>query len=184
MRGFAPRLMLEAPEPMRQSGASIPHSNPGDLSDGARARLRGVEQGTSRHARLLDHQNPRDDAWRDRRRHRHHDLARRDHRPPGTQRLSDRNRDLRRRCWSPWFGAQIRARRFNPWLYWATIVASTTCGTTLADFADRSLGIGYPGGSLLLLACVLLSLFAWYRTLGTVDVNTIVTPKAKRRSTG
>ena len=75
--------------------------------------------------------------------------------------------------------AQIRARRFNPWLYWATIVASTTCGTTLADFADRSLGIGYPGGSLLLLACVLLSLFAWYRTLGTVDVNRIVSPKAE-----
>jgi uncharacterized membrane-anchored protein len=75
--------------------------------------------------------------------------------------------------------AQIRARRFNPWLYWATIVASTTCGTTLADFADRSLGIGYPGGSLLLLACVLLSLFAWYKVLGTVDVNTIVTSKAE-----
>ena len=75
--------------------------------------------------------------------------------------------------------AQIRARGFNPWLYWATIVASTTCGTTLADFADRSLGIGYPGGSLLLLACVLLSLFAWHRTLGTVDVNTISTPKAE-----
>ena len=74
---------------------------------------------------------------------------------------------------------QIRARRFNPWLYWATIVASTTCGTTLADFCTRSLGIGYPGGSLLLLACVLLSLFAWYRTLGTVDVNTIATPKAE-----
>ena len=72
--------------------------------------------------------------------------------------------------------AQIRARQFNPWLYWATIVASTTCGTTLADFADRSLGIGYPGGSLLLLACVLGSLFAWYRTLGTVDVNTVTTP--------
>src|SRR5438309_3534578 len=75
--------------------------------------------------------------------------------------------------------AQIRARGFNPWLYWATIVASTTCGTTLADFADRSLGIGYPGGSLLLLACVLLSLFAWYRTLGTIDVNTIISPKAE-----
>ena len=74
---------------------------------------------------------------------------------------------------------QIRARRFNPWLYWATIVASTTCGTTLADFADRSLGIGYPGGSLLLFACVLASLFAWHRTLGTVDVNTIVTPRAE-----
>jgi len=74
---------------------------------------------------------------------------------------------------------QIRERRFNPWLYWATIVASTTCGTTLADFADRSLGVGYPGGSILLLACVLLSLFAWYRSLGTVDVNTIITPKAE-----
>jgi uncharacterized membrane-anchored protein len=74
---------------------------------------------------------------------------------------------------------QVRARRFNPWLYWATIVASTTCGTTLADFCDRSLGIGYPGGSLLLLACVLLSLFAWHRTLGTVDVNTITTTKAE-----
>src|SRR3954468_15793512 len=75
--------------------------------------------------------------------------------------------------------AQIRARKFNPWLYWATIVASTTCGTTLADFADRSLGIGYPGGSLLLLACVLLLLFAWYRTLGSVNVNTVTTPKAE-----
>ena len=74
---------------------------------------------------------------------------------------------------------QIRARRFNPWLYWATIVASTTCGTTLADFCDRSLGIGYPGGSLLLLACVLFSLFAWHRSLGTVNVNTINTPKAE-----
>ena len=74
---------------------------------------------------------------------------------------------------------QIRARRFNPWLYWATIIASTTCGTTLADFCDRSLGIGYPGGSLLLLACVLLALFAWHRTLGTVDVNAITTGKAE-----
>ena len=71
---------------------------------------------------------------------------------------------------------QIRARRFNPWLYWATIVASTTCGTTLADFADRSLGIGYSGGSLLLLACLLLLLFAWHRALGTVDVNTVSEP--------
>ncbi|HET7577628.1 MAG TPA: hypothetical protein VFK19_13850 [Sphingomicrobium sp.] len=73
--------------------------------------------------------------------------------------------------------AQIRASRFNPWLYWATIVASTTCGTTLADFADRSLGIGYPGGSLLLLACVLLSLFTWYKALGSVDVNTVTEPR-------
>jgi len=73
--------------------------------------------------------------------------------------------------------AQIKARTFNAWLYWATIVASTTCGTTLADFADRSLGIGYPGGSLLLLSCVLLSLFAWHRALGTVDVNTVTEPR-------
>lgn len=75
-------------------------------------------------------------------------------------------------CW-----LEIRATRFNRWLYWATIVASTTAGTTLADFATRSLGIGYPGGSLLLLACVLLSLLAWWRTLGSVSVNTIVGPR-------
>ena len=73
--------------------------------------------------------------------------------------------------------AQIRAHRFNPWLYWATIIASTTAGTTLADFATRSLGIGYPGGSLLLFACVLLSLLAWYRTLGTVSVNSVISPR-------
>ena len=73
--------------------------------------------------------------------------------------------------------AQIRAQRFNRWLYWATIVGSTTCGTTLADFADRSLGIGYPGGSLLLLGCVLLSLFVWWRALGTVDVNLVSGPR-------
>jgi uncharacterized membrane-anchored protein len=72
---------------------------------------------------------------------------------------------------------QVKAKAFNPWLYWATIVASTTCGTTLADFADRSLGIGYPGGSLLLFACVLLSLFAWHQTLGSVDVNTVSGPR-------
>lgn len=73
--------------------------------------------------------------------------------------------------------AQIRAERFNPWLFWATIVASTTLGTTLADFADRSLGIGYPGGSLLLLACVLASLFTWHQTLGTVNVNSITSAR-------
>jgi uncharacterized membrane-anchored protein len=73
--------------------------------------------------------------------------------------------------------AQIRAKRFNAWLYWTTIVASTTCGTTLADFADRALGVGYPGGSLLLLASVLLSLFAWHRTLGHVDVNRVTSPR-------
>jgi uncharacterized membrane-anchored protein len=73
--------------------------------------------------------------------------------------------------------AQVRARRFRPWLYWATIVASTTCGTTLADFADRSLGVGYVGGSLLLFACVGASLFAWHRALGSVDVNSVATPR-------
>ena len=74
---------------------------------------------------------------------------------------------------------QIKAKGFNPWLYWATIAASTTAGTTLADFADRSLGIGYPGGSLLLLACVLTSLFFWYRSLGTIDVQTVSSPRAE-----
>lgn len=73
--------------------------------------------------------------------------------------------------------AQIRTRRFNPWLYWATIIASTTAGTTLADFCTRSLGIGYPGGSLLLLACVLGSLLAWHRATGSVSVNSIVTAR-------
>src|SRR5947199_10173326 len=73
--------------------------------------------------------------------------------------------------------AQIRARRFNPWLYWATIVASTTTGTALADFCTRSLGIGYPGGSLLLLGCVLVTLFAWHRTLGSISVATVTGPR-------
>ncbi len=74
---------------------------------------------------------------------------------------------------------QIAAKKFHPFLYWATIIASTTCGTTLADFADRSLGIGYTGGSSVLLACVLLSLLAWRLTLGTVSVDTVRTPKAE-----
>jgi uncharacterized membrane-anchored protein len=74
---------------------------------------------------------------------------------------------------------QIGAKSFHPFLYWATIVGSTTAGTTMADFADRSLGIGYTGGSLLLLACVLASLGAWYWAAGTVSVNTITTPKAE-----
>jgi uncharacterized membrane-anchored protein len=73
--------------------------------------------------------------------------------------------------------AQIRASRFNPWLYWATIVASTTAGTTLADFATRSIGLGYPGGSLLLLACVLASLLAWYKATGTISVDSVVSPR-------
>ena len=75
--------------------------------------------------------------------------------------------------------AQIRARRFHPYLYWATIVASTTVGTTLADFADRSLGIGYTGGSSVLLGLLLVSLFAWYRTLGSVAVETVGDPRSE-----
>ena len=74
-------------------------------------------------------------------------------------------------------GAQVRSKTFNPWLYWTTIVASTTAGTTLADFCTRSLGIGYPGGTLLLLACVLASLFIWYRATGSISVNSIVSPR-------
>ena len=57
---------------------------------------------------------------------------------------------------------QIAAKKFHPWLYWATIVASTTAGTTMADFADRSLGIGYAGGSTLLFVCLIATLGAWY----------------------
>lgn len=74
---------------------------------------------------------------------------------------------------------QIRARRFHAWLYWATIIASTTAGTTLADFATRSLGIGYPGGSLLLLTLVVGSLFAWHRTLGTISAASVHTREAE-----
>lgn len=74
---------------------------------------------------------------------------------------------------------QIRARGFEPWLYWATIIASTTAGTTMADFATRSMGIGYPGGSILLLACVLASLFVWYRALGSISVDSVRTAKAE-----
>jgi uncharacterized membrane-anchored protein len=74
---------------------------------------------------------------------------------------------------------QIFAKRFHPALYWATIVASTTFGTTLADFADRSLGIGYTGGSLLLLCCLLTTLGLWHWSEGTVSVNTVSTPKVE-----
>src|ERR1700751_629059 len=75
--------------------------------------------------------------------------------------------------------AQIFAKRFHAVLYWATIVASTTFGTTLADFADRSLGIGYAGGSLLLLCCLLATLGLWHRSEGTGSVNTVSTPKVE-----
>ena len=69
--------------------------------------------------------------------------------------------------------AQIIAKKFHPVLYWATIVASTTFGTTMADFADRSLGIGYPGGSALLLVLLLITLALWYWTLGSISVETV-----------
>ncbi len=75
--------------------------------------------------------------------------------------------------------AQISAKRFHPLLYWATIAASTTFGTTMADFADRSLGIGYTGGSALLLALLLATLALWYRSEGTISVNTVSTPRVE-----
>jgi uncharacterized membrane-anchored protein len=75
--------------------------------------------------------------------------------------------------------AQIAAKQFHPAIYWATIIASTTVGTTLADFADRSLGIGYTGGSTLLAVLLLSSLFLWYRTLGTVAIDSVSTPQAE-----
>jgi uncharacterized membrane-anchored protein len=75
--------------------------------------------------------------------------------------------------------AQIKAKRFHPVLYWTTIIATTTVGTTLADFADRSLGIGYAGGTALLLALLLTSLAIWYRTMGSVSVDTVSEPKAE-----
>jgi uncharacterized membrane-anchored protein len=74
---------------------------------------------------------------------------------------------------------QIRAKKFHPFLYWATIIASTTAGTTMADFADRSLGIGYAGGSAVLFACVMLSLALWYRSQGSVSVSTVNTPRVE-----
>ena len=75
--------------------------------------------------------------------------------------------------------AQIRATRFHPLLYWATIVASTTFGTTMADFADRSLGIGYTGGSSLLFICLVAVLALWHWSEGTISVNTVSTRKVE-----
>ncbi|HEY8084320.1 MAG TPA: hypothetical protein VIE69_01805 [Methylophilaceae bacterium] len=75
--------------------------------------------------------------------------------------------------------AQVSAKRFHPLLYWATIVATTTVGTTLADFADRSLGIGYAGGTAILLTLLMLSLFVWHRTMGSIAVDTVSSPKVE-----
>ena len=75
--------------------------------------------------------------------------------------------------------AQVNARQFHPTLYWTTIVATTTVGTTLADFADRSLGIGYAGGTTILFLLLMGSLLVWYRSMGTVAVSSISSPKAE-----
>ncbi len=74
---------------------------------------------------------------------------------------------------------QVIAKKFHSFLYWATIIASTTAGTTMADFADRSLGIGYPGGSLILFACVMAMLGLWYWAEGSISVDTVNTPKVE-----
>jgi uncharacterized membrane-anchored protein len=75
--------------------------------------------------------------------------------------------------------AQVSAKRFQPFLYWSTIVATTTVGTTMADFADRSLGIGYAGGTALLLTLLLGSLVIWHRTMGSVSVETVTSSKSE-----
>jgi len=74
---------------------------------------------------------------------------------------------------------QIRAKQFHPVIYWVTIIATTTVGTTLADFADRSLGIGYAGGSIMLFGLLMLSLAIWYRTFGSVSINTVGSAKSE-----
>jgi uncharacterized membrane-anchored protein len=73
--------------------------------------------------------------------------------------------------------AQIAAKAFHPFLYWFVIVATTTAGTTMADFADRSLGVGYPGGAAILFVLLMASLGVWYWSAGSVSVDTVATPK-------
>src|ERR1700720_4244573 len=73
--------------------------------------------------------------------------------------------------------AQISAKAFHPWLYWLVVIATTTAGTTMADFADRSLDIGYPGGASLLFLLLMISLLVWYRSAGSISVNTVATPE-------
>jgi uncharacterized membrane-anchored protein len=75
--------------------------------------------------------------------------------------------------------AQISAKRIHPVIYWTTIIATTTVGTTLADFADRSLGIGYAGGTAILFTLLMVSLFIWYRAMGSVAVDTVSSPKSE-----
>ncbi|WGD50168.1 hypothetical protein QA641_31795 [Bradyrhizobium sp. CB1650] len=75
--------------------------------------------------------------------------------------------------------AQISVRKFHPFLYWFVVIATTTAGTTMADLADRSLGIGYPGGTSLLFALLMISLFVWYRSEGSISVNTVSIPRVE-----
>ncbi len=75
--------------------------------------------------------------------------------------------------------AQIKADKFHPALYWLTIIATTTVGTTLADFTDRSLGIGYPGGTALLFTLLMASLFIWHRMEGSIAIDTVSTPRVE-----
>ena len=75
--------------------------------------------------------------------------------------------------------AQISAKKFHPVVYWTTIIATTTVGTTLADFADRSLGIGYAGGTAILFTLLMAALFLWYRTLGSIAVDSVSSPKSE-----
>src|SRR5882757_10678944 len=75
--------------------------------------------------------------------------------------------------------AQVVAKKFHPFLYWLVVVATTTAGTTMADFADRSLGIGYPGGASLLFVLLLASLAVWYWSEGSTSVNTVSTPRVE-----
>src|ERR1700730_2297684 len=72
---------------------------------------------------------------------------------------------------------QISAKAFYPMLYWFTVIATTTAGTTMADFADRSLGIGYPGGALILFALLMASLGIWYWRAGSISVDTVASPR-------
>jgi len=75
--------------------------------------------------------------------------------------------------------AQIAAKSFHPFLYWLVVVATTTAGTTIADFADRSLGIGYPGGALILFVLLMSSLAIWYWSAGSISVNTVTGPQVE-----